>query len=242
MPLLAKVRGVLVQLTHRTMTTFASSIWVRPASLWKSRIDPSTSSFSSKRIRNVSSHLGVLRSEFPCRDIEILNEDAREALPTFCNNLEVNDRAVVFLDPFATEVSWQMLERLARTLKVDCWILFPLSAIARMMPRENEPSPELAHRLDLIFGGREHWQDLYSDSTQMSFFEEEPGQRRVGGSSGIALQYRRRLMSVFAQVAPSGRVLRNAKNSPIFQMIFAASNPRGAPIAVRMAKHIIDHW
>lgn len=186
--------------------------------------------------------LGNLRSEFPSRDIEILNEDAKVALPALCDNLEENDRAVVFLDPFATEVSWPMVEGLARTQKVDCWILFPLSAIARMMPKKNEPSTELADRLDRIFGGREHWQDLYSTSSQLSLFEEERGQERVGDSDQIAHQYFKRLESVFAQVAPSGRELRNSRNSPMFHLIFAASNPKGARIAVRIAKHIIDHW
>jgi len=186
--------------------------------------------------------LEILRSEFPGRDIEIINEDAKIALPAFCDNLEISDRAVVFLDPFATEVSWHMVEALAWTQKVDCWILFPLSAIARIMPRKSELSSELADRLDLIFGGREHWQDLYSASSQLSLFEEERGQERVGDSDQIAHQYRKRLESVFAQVAPSGRLLRNAKNSPIFQLVFAASNPKGAPIAVRIARHIIDNW
>ncbi len=186
--------------------------------------------------------LGKLGLEFPSRDIEVLNEDAKVALPVFCENLKENDRAVVFLDPFATEVSWPMVERLARTQKVDCWILFPLSAIARMMPKKNEPSAELADRLDRIFGGREHWQNLYSTPSQLSFFEEERGQERPGDSDQIAQQYRKRLASVFAQVAPSGRELRNSKNSPMFHLIFAASNPKGAPIAVRIAKHIIDNW
>lgn len=186
--------------------------------------------------------LGKLGLEFPSRDIEVLNEDAKVALPVFCENLKENDRAVVFLDPFATEVSWPMVEGLARTQKVDCWILFPLSAIARMMPKKNEPSAELAGRLDRIFGGREHWQNLYSTPSQLSFFEEERGQERPGDSDQIAQQYRKRLASVFAQVAPSGRELRNSKNSPIFHLIFAASNPKGAPIAVRIAKHIIDNW
>ena len=186
--------------------------------------------------------LGNLRSEFPSRDIEILNEDAKVALPALCDNLEENDRAVVFLDPFATEVSWPMVEGLARTQKVDCWILFPLSAIARMMPKKNEPSTELADRLDRIFGGREHWQDLYSTSSQLSLFEEERGQERVGDSDQIAHQYFKRLESVFAQVAPSVRIFKNSKNSPMFQLIFAASNPKGAPIAVRIAKYIMDNW
>ena len=186
--------------------------------------------------------LRKLRSEFPRRCIEILNEDANVALPVFCENLRTHDRAVVFLDPFATEVSWTTVEELASTRKVDCWILFPLGAIARMMPKRSEPSEELAAQLDRIFGGSEHWQDLYRPSSQLSFFEEERGQERAGNSDQIAHQYRKRLESVFAKVAPAGRELRNAKNSPMFQLFFAASNPKGAKIAVDIAKHIIDNW
>ena len=186
--------------------------------------------------------LRKLRSEFPRRDIEILNEDANVALPVFCETLRTHDRAVVFLDPFATEVSWPMLEGLASTQKVDCWILFPLSAIARMMPRRSEPSAELAAQLDRIFGGSEHWQDLYSTASQLSIFEEGRGQERAGKSDQIARQYRKRLESVFAKVAPAGRELRNSKNSPMFQLFFAASNPKGANIAVDIAKHIIENW
>lgn len=186
--------------------------------------------------------LRKLRSEFPRRCIEILNEDANVALPVFCENLRTHDRAVVFLDPFATEVSWTTVEGLASTQKVDCWILFPLGAIARMMPKRSAPSEELANQLDRVFGGSEHWQDLYSTSSQLSFFEEERGRERAGDSDQIAHQYRLRLQSVFAKVAPAGRELRNSKNSPMFQLFFAASNPKGANIAVDIAKYIIDNW
>ena len=186
--------------------------------------------------------LGELRSEYPGRDIEILNEDANAALPAFCQNLKENDRAVVFLDPFATEVSWTMVEGLAQTQKIDCWILFPLGAISRMMPNAREPSPQLADQLDRIFGGRGHWQDMYTPSSQLSLFGDDPGQERASGSGQIAGRFRARLESVFAKVAPSVRIFKNSKNSPMFQLIFAASNPKGAPIAVRIAKYIMDHW
>ena len=190
--------------------------------------------------------LRKLQGEFPGRDIEVQNEDAEIALPAFCQSLHVDERAVVFLDPFATEVSWAMVEGMARTQKIDCWILFPLSAIARMMPRKSEPSEELSIHLDRIFGGREHWQDFYSLSPQprlpLQFFEDDLEQIRSSGSSQIAQRYRDRLKSTFEKVAPLGREFKNAKNSPIFQLFFAASNPRGAPIAVRIAKNIIDNW
>ena len=44
--------------------------------------------------------LEKLRSEFPHRDIDIHNEDADVALPTFCENMRTHDRAVVFLGPW----------------------------------------------------------------------------------------------------------------------------------------------
>ena len=188
-----------------------------------------------------SNMLKALRSKFPDRDITICNEDANAALPRFCDALGPYDRAVVFLDPFATEVSWRTVERLADTEKVDCWILFPVGAIARMMPRGREPLPELALQLNRVFGGREYWQELYDPRPQLSLFGET-GQERTGGSRRIADCYRNRLEGVFAKVAPSGREFKNSRNSPMFQLFFASSNPSGATIAVRIATHLIDNW
>ncbi len=150
-----------------------------------------------------------------------------------------HDRAVVFLDPYATEVSWETIESIAETGKVDCWILFPLMAITRMMPRNNEPTGALAANLDRIFGGREHWVNFYASSKQLSLLDDElPLQREVGGNQ-IADRYRERLESVFQMMAPTSRTFLNSKNAPMFQLFFAASNPIGAPIAVRIADHIL---
>ena len=189
-----------------------------------------------------SALLQRLRSEFPSRNIDIVNGDANTELPKFCRNLQNFDRAVVFLDPFATEVEWDTVEAIAKTEKIDCWILFPLMAITRMMPNKNEPTPALSERLDRIFGGREHWQSLYGPSPQLSLFDEEPRQERQHGSVGIAARYAERLESVFAKVAPTRRTFRNSKNSPMFELFFAASNPSGARRAIPIANHILNNW
>ena len=186
--------------------------------------------------------LNRLREEFPDRDIEVHNDDANEAIPLFCNSLERYDRAVVFLDPFATAVSWDTVAMLSYTEKADCWILFPLSAIARMMPTDTEPTPALAAQLDRIFGGRRHWEDFYQPSPQLTLFDDEANQERASGSEQIASRYRARLDTVFARVAPTRRVFRNSRNSPMFDLFFAASNLRGAPIAVQIADHILKNW
>ncbi len=185
-----------------------------------------------------------LRAEYPGRSIEIRNQDANVVLPRFCQSLQPLDRAVVFLDPFATEVSWATVEAIAQTGKIDCWILFPLKAIAQMMPRDNEPTEALARQLDRIFGGREHWADFYRVSPQqpLPMFADEPVQERPHGSDQIAARYRERLGSVFNRVASNRRTFRNSKNSPMFELFFAAGNPIGAPIAVRIANHLLENW
>ncbi len=186
--------------------------------------------------------LQTLKSEFSNRHIEIVNSDANTELPKLCQNLSASDRAVVFLDPFATEVDWHTAEAIGSTEKIDCWILFPRMAIARMMPRSNEPTPALAGQLDRIFGGSNYWSELYHTSQQLSLFGDGPKQERQDDSRVIAALYRKRLESVFVRVAPTDRTFRNSKDSPMFDLFFAASNLRGASLAISIADHILDHW
>ena len=186
--------------------------------------------------------LQQLRRDHPGRDIQTHNWDSNEVLVQFCEGMEGLDRAVVFLDPFATSVSWATVEAIARTQKIDCWILFPLSAVSRLMPIGSQPSDAWTEHLDRIFGGREHWEDFYHDSPQLALFDEHTSQERSRGSQQISERYRQRLESVFDRIAPTRRVLRNSRNSPIFDLFFGAGNPVGAPVAVRIANDILRRW
>ena len=192
--------------------------------------------------RERSKSLHQLRSVHRGRDIQVLNEDANVALPRFCAGMGNYDRAVVFLDPFAAAVAWTTVEAIAFTEKIDCWILFPVMAINRMLPISREPSPALAERLDAVFGGREHWQGLYQPSPQLSMFDNEQRQERASGGDRIAGLYRARLESVFTRVAPTPRTLTNSRNAPLFELFFGAGNPNGARIAVSIADHLLKHW
>ena len=183
-----------------------------------------------------------VQKHFPDREVKVVYGDANAEIPRFCDALEPLDRAVVFLDPYATQVDWQTIEAIANTKQIDCWILFPRMAIARMMPVENEPSPELRLQLDRIFGGRQYWQDIYSQAMQMSLLQEEPKQERLHGSDHIAMSYLNRMKSVFTSTASVRRTFRNSKGSPIFELFFAAGNAKGAPTAVRIAEDILRRW
>ena len=50
---------------------------------------------------------------------------------------------------------------IAASQKIDCWILFPLMAVNRMMPTDKEPDEATADQLDRIFGGRDYWRQRY---------------------------------------------------------------------------------
>lgn len=188
---------------------------------------------------DASEALMQMAKEHPKRQIDVVQGDANLKVPQFCHNMADFDRAVVFLDPYATEVSWTTVGTIAGTQKIDCWILFPLMAVSRMMPTDREPDAALAEELDRVFGGRERWQATYQDSPQMSLWGDEPRRER-GSSRQIALSYRRRLESVFYGVAPTSRTLKNSKGSPLFELFFAAGNPRGSRIAIDIAGHILE--
>ena len=184
----------------------------------------------------------TLTNEYRGRGIEIIQGDANDKVPEFCRNMDDFDRAVVFLDPWATEASWSTVEAVANTEKIDCWILFPLSAVTRMMPVDREPPQAWANHLDRIFGGRNYWQKSYKDSPQLSLLDSNPGRERVPGSEQIADRYKERLRSVFHRVAEKSLTLRNSRNSPLFELFFAVGNPRGAGPAMRIADHILRDW
>lgn len=188
-------------------------------------------------------NLETLRSEFPDRDMEIKNGDANVELDRFCRELDNYDRAVVFLDPFATQVSWNTVSSLALTEKVDRWILFPLSTIARMMPVDSEPSEVMSDQLDRIFGGRSYWhKGVYHRKLQQNMFYDAPVKVRKSGSEQIADRYRERLDGTFNMIAPTSRTFCNSKQSPMFELFFAASNSKGAPKAVEIADYILSNW
>ena len=82
--------------------------------------------------------LNSLKETHQYKNIQIENEDAND----FLQNLQKDwrrYRGVLFLDPFATEVEWATIEKIASFKALDTWILFPTSAIARMLPRKKEP-------------------------------------------------------------------------------------------------------
>lgn len=184
--------------------------------------------------------LESLRKSNRDRDIQIENADANSFL---VNKLQENWkewRGVLFLDPFAAEVEWKTIQRIAGIDALDTWILFPTSAISRMLPLSRKPE-KMAESLTRVFGD-ESWRDLYSDSPQQSLFGDKMPQRDRG-SFGIIKLYKDKLPELFGKrFMEKSKTLKNSKNSPLFEFMFCvgSSNPKAISLAKKIAEHILD--
>ena len=192
--------------------------------------------------------LSKLRQEFSGRSIRVVPDDANKFLPNWCaeRNRQLgtpwrSERAVIFLDPFATEVDWQTVQRISETKSVDLWILFPLSALTRMLPTDREPDEANSAALDRVFGGQEWQSGLYRTQVQQTLFGDEAHVVRDDQQAIVEL-YLNKLREVFPAVSNNPRWFRNSRNSPLFALMFAAANERGGPIALRIANDLLNRW
>lgn len=171
--------------------------------------------------------------------IEIVTQDANEFVKQYCRCENWREtRAVLFLDPFATQVEWTTIEAVARTAAIDLWILFPLMAVNRLLA--NDPAKAFRDSLDRIFGTREWFSRFYQKKNVDDVF----GQRlevveKACDSESIGQFFLERLRAIFADVAPKPRLF-SGRGGPLFLLFFAAGNPKGAPIAVKIAKHLLE--
>ena len=192
---------------------------------------------NAARCRN----LERLRAKHPERNIELANTDANAFLANFRIDRR-RWRGVLFLDPFSTEVEWSTIEKIAGFEALDTWILFPTMAIARMLPISKKPDdidPKWAVKLTKVYGDQS-WRELYRLQTML--FERDAVERS-SGTEGLLAIYKRKLKSLFGnRFMSKSRTLRNARNSPLFELVFCVGNPAGIELAKRIAGHILKRF
>ncbi|MDE0122971.1 MAG: three-Cys-motif partner protein TcmP [Bryobacterales bacterium] len=187
--------------------------------------------------------LESLKTRHRDRDIRIENSDAN----TFICGLQMDWkswRGVIFLDPFATQVYWSTIERISQFKALDMWILFPTSAIARMLPTSRTPDdihPGWATRLTQVYGD-ESWRRLYEPTRQLSLFGSQ-GHERESGVDGLVRIYREKLATTFgSRFMSMSRPLLISTGSRIFELLFCVGNRRGICPAKNIANHILNHF
>jgi len=180
----------------------------------------------------------------PPRNVRIVEEDANSAILKWCKKLNTRrERAVVFLDPFGASVQWQAIAALGRTRAVDLWVLFPYSAINRMLVRDRKSPAAWAARLTAVFGTSDWENAFYSTSTFQSLLDSTERVELVHKSVGyrdITDFFVERLKNEFAAVSKP-LPLCNSNGSLLFMLFFAAGNNRSAETGLKIANSIIGN-
>ena len=188
---------------------------------------------------NKCRHLRKLRHHYPGRMIDVECDDANVFLRRLRRNTYGSAwRGVLFLDPFGVQLKWSTVAHVAGLQRLDMWLLFPSSAIGRMLPLTRDPDavePQWVSRLNTVFGG-DSWRQLYSSTGQENFFGVEELHRNRG-VDGLRSIYETQLQELFGdRFLGLSRTLRNRKNSPLFELFFCVGS--SSPQAIALAKRI----
>lgn len=184
--------------------------------------------------------LEELKSEFPDRaaSITVRRAEANDEIRKLCGLNWQGRRAVLFLDPYGMQVEWSTLQAIAHTRAIDLWLLFPLGiGVSRLLVDEHRMQAGWHHRLTLLFGNEDWKHVLYRPARTADMFGDR---REKVALADIAAYFMERLKSVFPGVADNPAVLRNSRGSLLYLLCFAAANPRGAAIALRIAGHLLQ--
>lgn len=191
--------------------------------------------------KNKIDELEKLREEHSekAEQIEVIQSDANEFIRDYCNEEDwANTRAVLFLDPFATEVEWETIKAIAQTKSIDVWILFPVMAVNRLLAKD--PQKIWYDRLNKIFGTEDWFESFYKTRTLNNIFGKSVDTIiKACDFTRIGNFYKSRLKAIFSGVAEKPKVFYNSRGSALFQLFFAAGNAKGSPIAIRIAEYLI---
>ncbi|MBL8544272.1 MAG: three-Cys-motif partner protein TcmP [Hyphomonadaceae bacterium] len=189
-----------------------------------------------------------LERQFPDRidRCKFICDDANAAIKDICKTTNwTNYRAVVFLDPFGNQISWDTLEAIAQTRAADLWYLFPAGlGVYRQIPKKGKTQSKAAQSVTRMLGSNE-WMFLFTEqtSTENLFGETEVNTQRAVSVEAITTHAISRLRTIFRGGVLDQYVSLGGKAVPWYSLLFACSNPNDAAktLAHRVAGWIVDH-
>lgn len=194
----------------------------------------------------------MIDTKFPhmARISKVRCGDANDKLAEIIREVDWRfNRALLFLDPYATQVNWSTLENVAQTKSIDVWYLFPFSALERMLPK-NGKYQQWEDCIDRLLGDSGWREEFYKKDPQLSLFdmfqddEDVTVEERLikdANPEYIKEYIISRLKTIFPCVSKYPRIFRNSRQSPMFLFCFAISNDSASAqgLALRIANHIL---
>lgn len=140
------------------------------------------------------------------------------------------------------QVNWATIEAVASTGAIDLWLLLPLGiGVNRLLTRSGDIHPAWRARLNQFLGTEVWYEEFYRFEPPAPDLFGDGSARVVRASIEVIGRYFiERLHQIFAGVAQRPAVLLNRRGSPLYLLCFAAGNRRGAPIALKIAEHLLN--
>jgi three-Cys-motif partner protein len=178
----------------------------------------------------------IVDSNFPNRNVHVVNGDCNQKLCDFANYLGKHEnrfcRGLAYVDPFGMQVDWSSITPL-KGKNVDLWILIPTGVgINRMLTKDGKIEKSWADKLQAFLGisFAEIQSKFYEESPQCSMFGEAEIQKVENAIQLAGELYSKQLSTVFKFVS-NPFILRNSKNSPMYHFVLATDNHAGLNIA-----------
>jgi three-Cys-motif partner protein len=181
-----------------------------------------------ERATRRASQLSALESEFPNRNITIVNADANDAIKDICTRTNWQaTRGVAFLDPYGLQVSWDTLVAISRTSALDAWILFPTGmGLNRLLTKRGIIRKEWQSTLDRFLGTHEWRSAFYRIEQTPDLFDDSRQQRmKTAGTEKFEIFILGRLRTIFPVVLDKSVGLTNSKGQTMYLLCFVSANP-----------------
>lgn len=177
--------------------------------------------------------LRELAAQHPDKNVNVTQEDANVFVQQFCRDMRPMDRAIIFLDPYSSELEWSTLKAIRKTEKVDLWLLFPISTLLRVTPR-NGPRDEWGGAIERMLGTSD-WKELYEEQPlTMDLFGEHREEVRRQDYKKVVDFVTTHLRRLFPFVDDPFHLDRQGRL--LFLLYFCVSNP--SPAALALARNI----
>ena len=197
-----------------------------------------------ERATRRASELTALKSEFPSRNIDVINDDANDAVERLCRTMNWDKtRGVVFLDPYGLQVTWATLVAISRTKALDVWILFPSGmGLNRLLTKSGDIRQEWQDTLDRSLGVTTWREAFYRNERETDLFGSRNMIVKDADPTKVQRFYLDRLRTIFPVVMNKCVRLTNSKEQTMYLLCFASANPhpKVRSLATRLAGWAVE--
>lgn len=150
-------------------------------------------------------------------------------------------RAVVFLDPFGNQVSWQTIVAIAETKAIDLWYLFPAGlGVLRQISKRKGVHKDHEASLDKLLGTPE-WRDVFIETKSVGgLFDQREDRERRATVESITKFMADRMKTVFKGGVLDEWLPLGSGNVHMYSLMFAWANPsEKAKLAGKLASAVL---